>query len=63
MIDNQLKVDLKKSCIRLTNSFDKRIKHMNFFGDDKSLPLYALIFAILTALVIDLVIVLLSYLP
>lgn len=36
---------------------------MNFFGDDKSLPLYALIFAILTALVIDLVIVLLSYLP
>lgn len=63
LITNQLKNDIKKSYNRMTSSFDRNIRHMNKFGDERFLPLLAFICAIITVIIIDLILVLISYIP
>ncbi len=45
----------------MTHSFDRSIRHMSRFGDERLLPLLALGCAIATVVIIDLILVLISY--
>lgn len=56
------KEETQKSYKVVKNLFDRNIKWMSIFGDERRLPLYALMLAILTAIFIDLLAVVISYL-
>ncbi|GAA6113981.1 hypothetical protein AP20H10_03440 [Apilactobacillus apinorum] len=53
--------DIKSSYRTAVSIFDRNIKRMNSFGDERRFPIYALLLGIVTAIVIDLIFVLISY--